>query len=237
MKINFLFLAMLIAVVANAQTVNPATVFNPSDAMFSMPLFMTDINGRPLREMNYSDIEGHPFLLEQWNRGSVKFQDGKFARDIPLQFDLQNNRLYFKRNDERFEFVNPVSAFTITYLKGNDSVMVLYRSGYPSIERYSEATFYEVLAEGKYQLLRHNEKQIQEYKFYSGATKKRFVEKDQLYVFLPTGKMARFKKDKESIIGLFPEHADTINQLISEKKLKLKKDEDITMLFMLLNLK
>lgn len=34
--------------------------------------FMQDINGRVVTEVTYTDVEGSPYLFEDWNTGIVK---------------------------------------------------------------------------------------------------------------------------------------------------------------------
>lgn len=234
---KILLLSMLVPAIAKSQGgANPnASVSAAAMGPGAAPMFITDINGKPFREANLADIEGHPFLVEEWSRGMVKFKDGSYVKDIPVQFDIHNNKLYFKRNEQRFEFIQPIKEFVITLYKNGDSVRTLYRNNYPSIDKNYEETFYEVITDGKLQLLAFHSKVVDEVKLYNGPEKKKFVPKDGLYAYQADQKIVKLKRDKESIAQAFPEYADAINKIVAEKKLKLKKDEDIATLFSSLN--
>jgi hypothetical protein len=235
MNRKLLMLMLLVPAIAKPQANPNASISAASMGPGAAPMFITDVNGMPYRETSLSEVEGHPFLIEEWSRGLVKFKDGSYVKDIPVQFDIHNNKLYFKRNEQRFEFIQPIQEFVLTVAKNGDSVRKLYRNGFPSTDRNTEETFYEVLTDGKFQLLHYHSKVVDEVKLYNGPEKKKFVPKDMLFALVPGQKIVKLKKDKESIIQALPDYAPVINKIVAEKKLKLKKEEDIATLFSLLN--
>jgi hypothetical protein len=232
---NILLLILLAPVVAKPQANPNASISAASMGPGAAPMFISDINGRPYREVSLAEIEGHPFLIEEWTNGLVKFKDGSYVKNIPVQFDIHNNKLYFNRDGQRFEFIQPIKEFVLSIPKIGDSVRTLYRNGFPSVDRNTEETFYEVLTDGKFQLLRYHSKVVDEVKLYNGPEKKKFMPKDMLFALVPGQKIVKLKKDKESVLQALPDYAPVINKIVAEKKLKLKKVEDITTLFSLLN--
>src|SRR5688572_29956541 len=86
--------------------------------MTSQHINLLDVRGMPMRNIAPPGIEGTPFLVEPWSNGTVKFTNGVSAKDVPLRFDLVNNKLYFKKDEAELEFVQPVWEFTLNYLKG-----------------------------------------------------------------------------------------------------------------------
>jgi hypothetical protein len=195
--------------------------------------YIMSINGKPWEEIKYTDIEGIPYLTEDWNLGTVKFRNDTYAKDMLLRFDLYNNKLYFKRNDTEYSFVLPVREFRISYKKNGDTSV--FRSGYSSIDKNNEETFYEVLVDGKFQLLNYFSKIMQEYTSYNEPPKKRFATKSQLIARLPDGNLVKIKNDKDDIIASMPQYADAARKIIDDNKLKLRTDEQVIHFFTLLN--
>src|SRR5688572_3991003 len=108
MNRKLLMLMLLVPAIAKPQANPNASISAASMGPGAAPMFITDVNGMPYRETSLSEVEGHPFLIEEWSRGLVKFKDGSYVKDIPVQFDIHNNKLYFKRNEQRFEFIQPI---------------------------------------------------------------------------------------------------------------------------------
>jgi len=214
---------------------NPAREVLPQGPP-ALPMFIEDINGRPYSSKAVDDIEGSPFLLVDWNWGAVKFRNGRFAKDLSLHFNVYNNQLYFKKEERQLMFELPVQEFMIRYLKDNDSVTVVYRSGFPETEKTTWETFLEVLNDGNLKLLKYRYKVIKSFRPYNQPEKKKFEDREQLYAFVD-GRMLKFKKEKESIIEILPQHKAAILSIIEQKKLKLKNEEDVKTLFEELNSK
>lgn len=187
-------------------------------------------------EKGIEDIDGTPFLATDWSTGSVKFRNGKIAKEATLMFSVYNNRLYFKQGGEVFEFVDPVKEFTINYRKDDVSISPLYRNGYPAFAKNTTETFYEVLVDGKLQLLELQYKTIGKFReTYSDPEKKRFEDKSVLYAFLPNNDMVRLINVDNDLIKAIPEQETAIKDIIKKQRLKLKNREDVVKLFQALN--
>jgi hypothetical protein len=230
--IKLLASALLLSVCGFSQ--NPGAGVSPQGPP-AVPIFIEDIAGRPFSTKGLEDIEGSPYLLTDWSWGAVKFRNGKFAKDITLQYSPYNNKLYFKKGNDQQEFVQPVKEFILGYVEGADSVARIFRNGYPSTSNTKEETFFELLTDGKFQLLKHHVKTITSFKPYNQPERKKFAEVEDLFVLLPGNKMIKIKKDKNFLVNELPEYANKIESLVASNKLKLKTEEGIQQLFSLLN--
>jgi hypothetical protein len=200
----------------------------------TVPINPIDLKGVPIRR-TVSSVEGTPYLTEDWTLGTVKFANGSIVKNVPLRLHLLDNKVYFKKNEEAFEFAEPVREFAMSYQQGNNNLPAVFRNGYPAIERNNAETFYEVLADGKFQLLKYRVKRLQTRQGYSDAQKQGYSDKEQLYALLPEGRIVSLKKSKDDLIEAMPAYADAIKKWADEKKLKLKNEEQITQLFIKLN--
>ncbi len=233
MKQTLVFLILSLVCTQTLKSQNPAQAVLPLGPP-PMPIFIEDINGRAFTNKGIEDIEGSPFLFNEWNPGIVKFRNGRFAKGINLRFNVYNNQLYFKKEEQQLEFELPVEEFMIRGLKDADSVDVYYRSGFPDTEKTTSQTFLEVLSDGKLVLLKYRYKAIGSIKPYNQAERRKFEDREQLFIYVDK-RMVKFKKDKESIIEALPQHKAAILSIVEEKKLRLKNEADVVILFTELN--
>lgn len=193
--------------------------------------FERTLQGRPVLEFG-TDIQGTAFYSNDWTAGLVLFKDGKFAKGLPLRFNVYNNKVYFQREENQLEFTEPVRAFWL----GTDSVTAaLFRNGYTPVDKNDGETFYEVLANGKVQLLKYRQKLVREIAKLNMPKEKMFEDVEALYVFLPNYRIEKIKKNKSDILKALPEHADAINKILDANKLNLKNEESLVTLFRELN--
>ncbi|OLY91030.1 hypothetical protein SAMN05444008_113107 [Cnuella takakiae] len=174
------------------------------------------------------------FIKQQWSPGVVTLKTSGQQRQLPLLFDVYNNQLFYQQNGQVMEFLDPVQQFSMGIIKKDDSIQVVYRSGYPPVQRNDEATFYELLADGPVQLLRCKAKSIYLAKE-DIPEEERGYKKEMLYASLPDGKIIPVKKDKDYLVKQMPAQAAAISQLTEKHKLKLKNEAALVQLFRLLN--
>lgn len=175
------------------------------------------------------------FILQNWRTGTVTFRNTPDKAVVPLLFDVYSNQLYFLSGTSILEFANPVKEFIIPVVVKEDTVHLLYRNGYSTIHKNGPETFYEVLVDGQFQLLRCKAKTIALYKDKEVPEEERDYSKELFYAALPNGKIILVKKDKEYLLKEMPEYADRIQKACAEEKLKLKNEAQLKTLFTTLN--
>lgn len=198
-------------------------------ARHSRPLAMGSL---PPTEI--SDDVQRLFIKQQWVPGTVVLKNNNNTLRFPLLFDVYSNQLYYQKAGLVMEFLEPVHQFTMRIMRKNDSVDLLYRRGYPVFQKNTDATYYEVLVDGPYQLLRCKAKTIYLVKE-EVPEEQRTYQKELLFAYLPDGKLVQVKKDKAHLLAQMPDAATTIEQIAAQQKLKLKNEEQLVRLFTLLN--
>jgi hypothetical protein len=174
------------------------------------------------------------FIKQQWVPGTVLLKNNNTTLHFPLLFDVYSNQLYYQKAGLVMEFLEPVEEFTLRIMRKNDSVDLLYRRGYPVFQKNNDATYYEVLVDGAYQLLRCKAKSIYLVKE-EVPEEERTYQKELLFAYLPGGKLVLLKKDKDHVLAQMPEAAPAIERIAAQHKLKLKNEEQLVRLFTLLN--
>ena len=184
---------------------------------------------------NKHDIQAK-FLRQEWSPGIVSFRHSIDKWHVPLLFDIYSNKLYFLQDKQIMEFLNSVYEVIIILPRKDDSIMVTFRSFFPPINQNTVETFYEVLVDGQFQLLRCRAKTIYLYKEPDIPEEQRKYNKELLYAYFPGKQMVLIKKDKEQLLEhVPPEFAEIVKSTIESKKLKIKNEESLKQLFRYLN--
>ncbi len=223
----FLFVADFLLLSSFSQSVASANM---------IPMNAYDISGKPLASKGPA-MEGSPMLNNNWGKGLVKFKNGNWVSDVELQFNVRENELYFRKNEQSFSFVDTVKEFILAYEEEKVSHSVLYRSGYPSIGKNQSLQFFEVVQDGSLlQLLKLTTKVLVENNSYGRGKEKEYKDSFQWYVFnVKNREITRIKKDKASLLQALPDYAERIEQLTKENGYKLRTEEEIAELINLLN--
>jgi hypothetical protein len=189
-------------------------------AVQAQSMFIQDINGRPIFENGYTEIEGSPYLNDAWSRGTVKAKhNGKTYELAKMRYDLYKDELEYEENQKPYRFGNEITEFVT-----NDGI---FRNGFPGTESLTARTFYQVLYDGNVKLLKRNTVRIQTEKLYSSATQtKRFMKEDALYLF-KNGTVTRLKKDKKALLEALGDKQADLEAFIKDQKLKITKEEDV----------
>ena len=176
------------------------------------------------------DISGNPYLLNNWNYGVIKFTSGRIVKQFKLKFDCLNNQLLLQFEGNTFAAESKVTEFVI-YPKGkskNDSMV--FRKGFPSIDRGNENTYYQVLLDGKSTLLRLFIKLIIEEKQIVGGSVSKKTDDDEQFYLLQDKAMITLPREKNSVHESFPLHKDELRQYIVKEQLKMRNAGDFVKL-------
>lgn len=188
-------------------------------AAHAQGMFIQDINGRPIFENGYTEIEGSPYLKDEWARGMVKAKhNGKTYELAKMRYDTYKDELEYEENQKSYRFSSEITEFVTT-----DGV---FRNNFPVYESLSGRNFYQVLSDGKVKLLKRIVTKIQTEKLYSSATTtKRFAKEEFLYLF-KDGAIIRLKKDKKALLEALSDKQADLEAFIKEQKIKFSKEED-----------
>lgn len=123
-------------------------------AAHAQGMFIQDINGRPIFENGYTEIEGSPYLKDEWSRGNVKAKhNGKTYELAKMRYDTYKDELEYEENQKSYRFSSEITEFTTT--------SGVFRNNFPAYESLSGRNFYQVLYDGKVKLLKRTVTKIQ----------------------------------------------------------------------------
>lgn len=192
-------------------------------------VYFTDpISGRPIKISKEYEIEGNPYLIDQWKTSKITMLNKREHNDVLVKFDLYRGTFYYKRNDSLYEF--PEDVHQIQW-KGDDNKDVIFRrnalSGMPG-------KYLQVLADGKIRIVKYHVKLLQA--MISNSTAygpaslasqhlKRYVLKTELWI-VKNNQSQQLKYSSGMLKDLTEDKKAAMDAFVGRERLNLKKEGD-----------
>jgi hypothetical protein len=220
---NILLLLLLCPFASATAQVGFANTFN------GRVISVADINGQSLIGTQYKgNIEGTPFLTEQWLDVMVQLKNGA-AIPAKVKLNIESNELYYMDSIKKIRIADDGLVKRIDFINAASDEKLKYplKSGYPPADNLKANLFFQVLAEGKMELLCRNYKLIETFKNEaSGEIRKEFIEKNKYYLYY--GETLRaYNFQKEQVLQLMMDKEVEINDYLQANKINFKKIPDI----------
>lgn len=175
------------------------------------------------------------FIKQDWTVGTVKFRSGRPDMQVPLLFDVHNDKLFYLMGDLIMEFVDSVSQFSMNIPIKDDTLALFYKRFYPTIQANNSSTFYQVLVEGKITLLKCKSKSILLFKDpLTAEERKKDPPKQAYFAVLPDKRIVLIDLSSEKLLATIPEYSNEINNALKKEK-KPKDEERMISFFVHLN--
>ncbi len=197
-----------------------------------------DNSGKKIDADGHAFLTGSPMLNNNWGTGSVAFTNGKQLSNLPLQFNVQKNQLYFKRDSTVFGFADKVAAFTMTYNDdGGNNREVYFKSGYPNNRGEATSFLYQVINDGpNMQFLKALESNIDQHYVYGAAAKESYVVSAKLYIYnVKKNILFSVSRNKRSIERALPEYKEEIEKYAADNNVSFNDEKEISELVTGLN--
>lgn len=194
---------------------------------------------KPFRMPSLSDVGGTPFLTEEFVSGSVELGQGRVVNNVQLKFNAFNNNFLVLKDGQQlkldfFELVNYTQLDNRGILK-----QYVFKAGYPAVDNQGENTIYQVLSMGKKaHFLKYISQKVEEVPTLGDYSRREIITHEHYYVYVPGGSMTLIKSMKSSkqyLKEALPDLASRIEEIASEKNLKLKSESDLSILIESLN--
>jgi hypothetical protein len=184
----------------------------------------------------FENINGSPFLHPEYNLAQVRVKSGFSTNAVMVKFNIYGNEIIFRQNGNEMALDSVDYISYVTIGKNGAAENIRLKTGYPSIGTYTQNTIYQILDSGsKVQLLKYYYQTVGEVKTMGSAPTKEFITFQDLYVYSSSGEMKKIKPDLKSLQEAMPAYSEQIEKIVTEKKLKLKKEADLIQLFTELN--
>jgi len=186
-------------------------------------LTITGYEGGPFINA-YANIEGSPYFIEYYCPASLRLNKGKEYKNVPVKVNLYSHEIFVidSNNKEIIVTEGLIINVSLTDTAGAIPHTYHFSSGYPATDKNNSFNYYQILSDGKLQLLKHIRKEIVEQKnVQSGETRKEFVSRTEFYTY-SNGEIKKLKRDKEDIQELMKDREQKINEYLKDKKMNYK---------------
>jgi hypothetical protein len=179
-----------------------------------------------INEDQISNASGNPYLFKDWVDGVVLFKSGRVVKQFKLRFDCARNRLMLQFEGNAFAAESQVKEFVLYSPSRKNKDSLIFRKGYPAIDKYTPDTYYQVLVGGKAVLLKLFTKILVEEKQMVSTGNHARLEDEEYYYLLQDGVMTNLPKDKEELLKKLPAHPEQLKEFIAQQSLRMDKAED-----------
>jgi hypothetical protein len=183
----------------------------------------------------YNDVSGTPYFIRDWSDGIIRFASGRNASQFKIRFDCINNKVLLQFNGSSFSTESKVKEFVLYTKNGKDRDSAVFKKGFPATEKANEETFYQVLLEGKNQLLCLHIKIISEEPQIASKVIYRRIRDEVKYFMLKDKNMIELPADRQLLADSFPDKYEEIRKFIAEQQLKFREAADFVKLLRFYN--
>ncbi len=189
--------------------------------------FLYDVNGRVINEMEYTNVEGSPYLYDTWYSGLVKDTKGKVHDGIKIRYDAYTDEVEYEKAGKLYRLGPEITEFSIP----TGTSLYSFKKGFPAVGNHTEKNFYRVLYDGNTKLLKRYSAKKREERAYNSATiTQRFELAEEMFV-LKNGTMHPIKRnDKKGLLKILSDEKNLMEFAIKEQQLNFKTEDDIVKL-------
>lgn len=176
-------------------------------------------------ELTEKDINGSPYLNDEFIKGSIYTVSKTQYADVPLRYNIYNDEIEFQTSDNKILALStPEIVEKVVFGK--------YTMEYIPFEAGNKVKrgFFKLLLEGKVSLYARPEIHFEGPKppaAYQEAQPAKFHPKDDRYYIRTGQEVAQSVGNKKELIGLFPDHKNEIEAFIKKNKINIKKPEEL----------
>jgi hypothetical protein len=186
----------------------------------------TPTAAQELKNTDIDNASGSPYLIDDWSDGAVTFKSGRVVKNFKLRFDCARNRLMLQFEGSSFAAESQVKEFVLYTKSGKNKDSLIFRKGFPAIDRSNQETFYQILLSGKATLLRLVTKNIIEEKQLVNSTNHHRLEEEDFYYLLQDGAMINLPKNKDELVSKLPAQTDPMKQFVAQQSFRMEKADD-----------
>ena len=233
-KILWLLIYLIISNFCHAQWQTGDMSFQ--DRGLSLDVY--DLSGNPVPVNSNYQIEGNPYLNNDWGTGSVILEDGKQYTNLPLQYNLLSGKLLVKKDSGVYTFSEDISTFKMTYKDSSKTKTVLFRAGYPHVRKdKTTKLLYEVITDGpNVQFVKFLRPYLDEIYHYGSAATKRISIIEELYLFdVKRQTLTQISYSKKVVQNALPDYYVEINKFNEKNDFTYTNDKEINLLITQLN--
>jgi hypothetical protein len=184
-------------------------------------------------KFDYEVLQGHPYHHPAWLNGSFRTSSNRVFTDVPMKYDSYSGFLAIRlEQDSVYMKPGVVTEFQYTI----DGRPYLFKNGYFEYDlEIKPETYYLVLSEGRYTLLKDVRKQYKKADFdpvFNTGTKfDRLLEEPRYLVKKPDGTFSSILANRRNVLAQFGSKRGKVQDFARSNRLDYDKDADLARIF------
>jgi len=228
MKSHKIVFNLLIIVVSfgfqqiKAQVGNVSITERPDLELLSRLRLNRTISGT--EKVNYSSIQGDPFLYKDFVSGSLTLKTGE-TLPLYLRYDIYTDEMQFRQKDEIYVLVN-IESVSLVMMDTLKFIYIKYMKSPGDIEN----SWFLLKEDGKCRLLIKKNLRLQsseDAKPYQAAKPAKFIQTKDFFYLQPEGQNAVRVTSKKDILNILSDKTNELSKFIDFGKLGAKEINDL----------
>ena len=206
-----------------------------------------DMNGTPARLTTYSEIEGSPYLFNDWAKADIGTTNAGLKQDVAYRFNIHDNELEVVNeagnkiylNKDYVEYV-VLQRPSILIAEGTPGLLpnLLFKKGFDFVRGIGPKDLVNVLAEGDYTLIRrfYSDLVTPPKNSYAPTPGRMFVFEETYYLIDKDENVTSVKNKTNTILKALKEaDQEKAKSILKEDKLDLSREDHLVRFFTKLN--
>lgn len=174
----------------------------------------------------YTNYENTPYVPADWVPGTLVTPTGQRYAVALLRYNADLDQPEYQLGEQVFRPKFAVRRFVLGDSTKADARR--FSNGFPAVDQQTPASFYEILHDGKTDLLKRTKAVLLDVTGYNSATKqKRFDFTETCYLVRTGTTPVRVKRDKKSLLEVLADRGAQVDEFISREKLKFRTWDDV----------
>jgi hypothetical protein len=180
--------------------------------------------------LGFSQLNAQQFSKDFWHLGEVDLFAGETYRG-KIKYDLEKDNLQIQLETGTMKSFSAQKVEAYQIFDGLvQTNRYFYTLPYEKVQGYSTPTFFELLTDGRLDLLNREvivQQVVTDYFFYRTWTRTVQVQQDAYYFLDYQEKVHKFEGDWETLIRLMDDKREQVHRFAEQNALNLRKREDL----------
>lgn len=207
------------------------------------------LNGAPARITPYTEVEGSPYLFEDWSRANIGLTNAGLKENVAFKFNIYDNELevineagntiYLTKDYVEYVELERPSILLANSMNQGLLPSLLFKKGFEVVKGVGPNDLVNVLAEGsKYTLIRkyYSDLVTPPKNSYTPTAGRMFVFEESFYLIDKDDNVTSVRNRSNVILkALNPADQDLAKKIIKDGKLDLGREDHLVRFFSELN--
>lgn len=207
------------------------------------------LNGAPARLTPYTDVDGSPYLFEDWSKANIGLTNAGLKENVAFKFNIHDNELevineagntiYLTKNYVEYVELERPSIILANAQQQGLLPRLMFKKGFDIVKGIGPNDLINVLAEGeKYTLIRrfYSDLVTPPKNSYAPTAGRMFVFEESFYLIDKNENVTNVKNKSNVIVkALHPSDQEIAKKIIKDGKLDLGREDHLVRFFTELN--